>query len=124
MNGRRAVDAVAAKARVFKALGHPVRLAFVERLAAGPRCVCELVPLVPGRQATTSRHLDVLVRTGILRRHREGVRMMYELAVPCILKAMPCVLEALSRAKRGPSCGGRPASRRTGAGRGRPGGGR
>ncbi len=90
-------DRVRAKARIFKALGHPVRLTLVERLASGPRCVCELVPLVPGRQATTSRHLDVLVRAGVLRRWREGTRMMYALTVPCLLDAMPCVERALRR---------------------------
>jgi ArsR family transcriptional regulator len=84
-----------AKARIFKAMGHPTRLLIMEFLARGPRCVCDLVERVPGRQATTSRHLAVLVRAGVLRRHREGVRMIYELALPCLLKAMPCVTEAL-----------------------------
>jgi len=84
-----------AKARIFKAMGHPTRLFIVEFLARGPRCVCELVERVPGRQATTSRHLAVLVRAGILRRHREGVRMIYELALPCLLNALPCVMDTL-----------------------------
>jgi len=88
-----------AKARIFKAMGHPARLSIVELLARGPRCVCELVERVPGRQATTSRHLAVLVRAGILRRHREGVRMIYELALPCLLNAMPCVMEALEKGR-------------------------
>jgi hypothetical protein len=56
-----------AKARIFKAMGHPTRLLIMEFLA----------------------------RAGVLRRHREGVRMIYELALPCLLKAMPCVTEAL-----------------------------
>ena len=84
-----------AKAQIFKALGHPSRLIVVEALEAGPRCVCELVELVPGAQATVSRHLDVLLKAGVVRRHREGVKMMYELALPCLLKAMPCVAQAL-----------------------------
>lgn len=91
-----------AKARIFKAMGHPTRLFIMELLSRGPRCVCEIVDRVPGRQATTSRHLAVLVRAGILRRHREGVRMIYELALPCLLNALPCVMEAL----KGGRCGG------------------
>jgi ArsR family transcriptional regulator len=90
------------KARIFKALGHPVRLYLVERLAERPRCVCEMVEMVPGRQATTSRHLGVLVSSGILRRHREGVKMIYELAMPCLLNALPCVMEALRVGRCGP----------------------
>ena len=86
-----------AKAEVFKALGHPTRLTIVEALKKREHCVCELVEMVPGAQATTSRHLDVLLRAGIVRRRRKGVRMMYELALPCLLNAMPCVMEALKR---------------------------
>ncbi len=86
-----------AKAEIFKALGHPTRLTIVEALAEGPRCVGELVTLVPGTQATTSRHLDVLLKAGVVRRRKEGARMIYELALPCLLRAMPCVNEALLR---------------------------
>jgi ArsR family transcriptional regulator len=34
---------VEVKAKVFKALGHPIRLWMAERLAAGELCVCELL---------------------------------------------------------------------------------
>jgi DNA-binding transcriptional ArsR family regulator len=84
-----------ARAEIFKALGHPSRLRIVEALAEGPHCVCDLVELVPGAQATTSRHLDVLLGAGIVQRRREGTKMVYELAIPCVLKAMPCVTQAL-----------------------------
>ena len=90
-------DLARAKAEIFKALGHPARLLMVEALADGERCVCELVRLVPGSQATTSRHLDVLLHAGVVRRRREGTRMIYSLALPCLLKALPCVAQALRR---------------------------
>ncbi len=96
------------KAKIFKALGHPARLYLVERLAERPRCVCEMVEMVPGRQATTSRHLGILVTSGILRRHREGTKMIYELAMPCLLSAMPCVMKALGGGRGG---GGRRKAR-------------
>ncbi len=83
------------KAGVFKALGHPTRLEIVEALARREHCVCELVSMLPGSQATTSKHLDVLLRAGIVRRRRDGVKMIYELALPCVLKAIPCVEAAL-----------------------------
>ncbi|MFC1672014.1 ArsR/SmtB family transcription factor [Planctomycetota bacterium] len=84
-----------AKAQIFKALGHPVRLMIVEALEKRSHCVCELVDMVPGAQATTSRHLNVLLRSGIVWRRKEGVRVMYGLAMPCLLKALPCVVDAL-----------------------------
>jgi len=90
-------EVIQAKADIFKALGHPARLAIVEILADRPHCVCELVRMVPGKQATTSRHLDVLYRAGVVRRRKEGARMVYELAMPCLLRTLPCVTEALER---------------------------
>jgi len=84
-----------ARAEIFKALGHPTRLTLVEALARGERCVCELVELVPASQATVSRHLNVLVEAGVLRRRPEGVKMIYSLALPCLLETMPCVRQAV-----------------------------
>lgn len=86
-----------AKAGIFKALGHPTRLMIVEALAERPHCVCELVEMVPGAQPTTSRHLEVLRSAGVVRRHKDGVKMVYELALPCLLRALPCVAEALKK---------------------------
>ncbi len=84
-----------AKADIFKALGHPTRLVIVEMLAKKERCVCEIVADFDDSQATISRHLDQLLREGIVRRRRDGTKMMYELALPCLLGALPCVEKAL-----------------------------
>jgi DNA-binding transcriptional ArsR family regulator len=90
-------DLAQAKAEIFKALGHPARLLMVETLAEGPRSAGDLAKLVTGTQATASRHLDVLLKAGVVSRSKQGVRMLYELALPCLLRAMPCVTEALLR---------------------------
>jgi ArsR family transcriptional regulator len=89
-----------AKARIFKALGHPTRLSITEMLAERERCVCEIVEEFHDSQATISRHLDVLLRAGIVRRRRDGVKMIYELAMPCLLNAMPCIVEAIREGSR------------------------
>ncbi len=86
-----------AKARIFKALGHPTRVVIVEMLAKGERCVCEIVPAFDDAQATISRHLDVLLRAGIVRRRRAGVKMIYELTMPCLRNAMPCIVQAIRK---------------------------
>jgi ArsR family transcriptional regulator len=87
----------AAKARIFKALGHPTRLGVVEMLSQGERCVCEIVEEFSDSQATVSRHLDVLLRAGIVDRRKDGVKMIYRLALPCVLNAMPCIVEAIRK---------------------------
>lgn len=85
-----------AQAEIYKALGHPSRLTIVKALAGGPRCVCELVDRIESSQPTISKHLDILLNAGVVRRERQGVKMMYELALPCLLQTMPCVSEALT----------------------------
>jgi DNA-binding transcriptional ArsR family regulator len=84
-----------ASARIFRALGHPTRLGIVEMLAEGERCVCEIVPSFGDSQATISRHLDILLRAGIVSRRRDGVRMLYRLEMPCLIRTMPCVERAV-----------------------------
>ncbi len=100
------------KAAIFKALGHPTRLEIVEALARREHCVCELVAMRPGSQATTSKHLDVLLAAGIVERRREGVRMVYRLALPCVLKAIPCIEAAIARRPRAKRRASGPATRR------------
>lgn len=77
---------------VFKALGHPVRLAFLRQLAGGPRCVCELDPGRPLRSASVSRHLAILKAAGLVTDSRDGKRNIYSLA----LAELPVVMERVA----------------------------
>lgn len=72
-------EQTAPEAELFVALGHPVRLRLLELLADGPRCACELEPQFNLNQSTVSRHLNTLQRAGILRSHKEGVKVSYEI---------------------------------------------
>lgn len=85
-----------ARASVFKALGHPARLAIVDRLAAGECCVCELLemaglPKLSG--PTLSQHLLVLKNAGVIADDKRGQRVFYRLAMPCVAKISICVKE-------------------------------
>jgi ArsR family transcriptional regulator len=62
---------------LFQALGHPIRLELLDRLAGEPRCACELEPDFALDQSTISRHLIILKRAGLVQAHREGVRVTY-----------------------------------------------
>jgi DNA-binding transcriptional ArsR family regulator len=48
------------KALVLKAMAHPSRLAMLEALADGERCVCELQRVVGSDMSTVSKHLALL----------------------------------------------------------------
>lgn len=55
------------RADVFKALGHPARLAIVEHLLAQDRCIAgDLVHELPLAQPTVSRHLRILQSVGFI----------------------------------------------------------
>lgn len=91
------MDIVTAKANIFKALGHPSRLAMVEKLADGECCVCELVELIGADFSTVSKHLAVLKDVGIVDFERKGQWMFYRLKVPCLLRFIDCVENVIQR---------------------------
>ena len=75
--------------RVFFALSDPVRRAILERLGEQPRLVSELAqPFAISLQAV-SRHIQVLVRAGLVRQERTG-RISR-----CSLEAGPVVAAAV-----------------------------
>jgi ArsR family transcriptional regulator len=80
-----------ARAKVFKALGHPSRLTIVDELAQGTRCVCELTALVGADISTVSKHLTVLKSAGIVSDERRGSNVYYTLRMACVSGFMDCV---------------------------------
>lgn len=84
-----------ARARVLKALAHPARLALLQALEDGPVCVCDLATLLPQGLPAVSKHLSQMREAGILKSRREGQKVMYELALPCLSRLFGCVDQAL-----------------------------
>ena len=56
------------KARVYQAIGHPIRLGIVELLAEGELCVCDIAERVGANRPNVSRHLSVLLSAGVVAR--------------------------------------------------------
>jgi len=79
------------RARVFKALAHPVRLELVELLKQGPACVCELAARFPLGLPAVSKHLALLREAGVIRSQRDGTRILYRLVMPCMLESFSCI---------------------------------
>lgn len=84
------------RSQVFKALGHPTRLLFVEALAKGEKCVCELQEMASSDMSTVSKHLSLLKKAGIVTDRKEGLWVYYRLRVPCIMKFFDCLEELQS----------------------------
>lgn len=64
--------------KLFKSLGHPVRLKIVRKLGRERLCVCELQEDVEFSQSNLSQHLKILRDSGILSGEKEGLKVMYQ----------------------------------------------
>lgn len=69
-------------ARVFKALGDPVRVRLLSMIASGAGgevCVCDLTPAFELSQPTISHHLKQLREAGLIGSERRGTWVYYRL---------------------------------------------
>jgi ArsR family transcriptional regulator len=64
----------------FKALSEPMRLRLVYALMDGEKTVSQLVQETDALQANVSKHLGILLDTGILARRKEGTSAFYRIA--------------------------------------------
>jgi len=94
-------ELVALKAEILKALGHPTRLLMIEILSRGEKCVCELNDQVPADHSTISKHLSNLKQAGLVYDRKDGLRVYYRLACPCIMDFLGSVNKVIEfRAKK------------------------
>lgn len=94
---RQPLDAeqAAGVARVFKALGDPVRLrilSIVASRAGGEVCVCDITGVFELSQPTISHHLRVLKEVGLLTAQRRASWVYYRL-VPETLGELSALLD-------------------------------
>jgi ArsR family transcriptional regulator len=83
-------DHAAELARLFKALGDPVRLRLLSLVAShdgGEACVCDISDSFELSQPTISHHLKVLRQSGLLDCERRGTWVYYRV-VPAALQQL------------------------------------
>ncbi|WP_079102387.1 helix-turn-helix transcriptional regulator [Streptomyces sp. TP-A0356] len=81
-------------AKVFKALGDPVRLRLLSMIASregGEVCVCEMTPAFELSQPTISHHLKLLRQAGLIDCERRGT-WVYYWALPGVLDQLAVFL--------------------------------
>jgi len=93
----------AAKADLFRTLGHPVRIRILELLLQGEQPVSNLLAELGIEASTLSQHLAVVKRVGLIASSRKGNTVTYRLTDPSVeqfLAAARSVLAAtLGRAR-------------------------
>jgi len=75
-------------AELLKAFSHPTRLAILQELVAGPKCVTDMEELLPARQANISQHLAVLRHAKLVDYAQDGALRCYYLCRPRLVDDM------------------------------------
>lgn len=88
---------------LLRALGEPARLDVVRvLLVAGAADIAAIAERLPQDRSVISRHLHTLHEAGVVRRHREGRRVVYEIDGARFIGALEAIVaEAKSLA---PQC--------------------
>lgn len=81
---------LAMTAELFKAIGHPDRLAMLEKLAEKPWCVCDLAADLGLNKSVASKHLSLLHDIGLIELEKKGTQVIYTLVVPCVIDMGKC----------------------------------
>ena len=83
------------QASIAKAIAHPVRVAVLEFIKDREQCVCDIAAAVDTERSNLSKHLSVMVHSGILTSHKEGLKVFYKIKTPCVLKFLDCLRDCL-----------------------------
>jgi DNA-binding transcriptional ArsR family regulator len=83
------------QAEIVKAMAHPFRIAILDFLKDSEQCVCDIAEHIGSERSNVSRHLSVMVSSGILEHRKDGLKMMYKLKAPCILGFFDCITNCL-----------------------------
>lgn len=73
---------------ILSALGQETRIAILEFLRDGERCVCEIFPEIGHEQSNVSRHLNLMLAAGLLSRRKEGPKIFYAVRHPEVLELL------------------------------------
>jgi DNA-binding transcriptional ArsR family regulator len=81
----------------FRVLSEPVRIRILEHLRAGEATVSELTDRLGLTQQNVSKHLNVLLRAGIVGRRRVGTFAHYRIVDSTVMALCEQVCDAVQR---------------------------
>jgi len=81
----------------FEALSEPVRIKLLDRLYDGEATVAELTAAAGTTQQNVSKHLGLLLRSGIVVRRKQGNFAYYRIADPAVLELCEIVCGTIRR---------------------------
>ena len=90
-------DLVELIARRFRVLSEPMRIKLLDRLREGGATVAELQEATGASQQNVSKHLGVLLQSGLVARRKEGNFARYEIADDSVFELCEQVCGGLRR---------------------------
>lgn len=88
------VERIAAR---FRVMGDPLRIRILERLTDGEASVQELADAVGASQQNVSKHLGVLLQSGIVGRRKAGTYAFYAIVDQSVMEICERVCGAVQR---------------------------
>lgn len=76
------------RARLLRTIAHPVRLAILESLCDGPRCVTDINALIAIAQPHLSQHIAALRKARLIACHVNGPLRCYYILKPTLVKRL------------------------------------
>ena len=67
-------------AELFAVLSTPIRLRIISQLCQGEKNVGQLLESIGVAQPNMSQHLNIMYRSGVLGKRRQGAQMFYRIA--------------------------------------------
>ena len=67
-------------AAMFAVLSTPIRLRIISQLCQGEKNVGQLLESIDVAQPNMSQHLNIMYRSGVLGKRRQGAQMFYRIA--------------------------------------------
>jgi ArsR family transcriptional regulator len=89
---------------ILKLVAHPVRIAILDELSKGVKCVSDLEDFLEIRQSNISQHLSVLRHSGIIDFFIDGRLRCYFLKSPFIIDLLEIVKKDYPDELPGPEC--------------------
>jgi DNA-binding transcriptional ArsR family regulator len=83
------------KARLFRVLGHPIRIRILELLLHGERSVGEMQAALNLDSSGTSQHLGALRELGVLESRRSGTSVYYRIRDPRVAQLLAVAKQIL-----------------------------
>jgi ArsR family transcriptional regulator len=83
------------QARLYRALANEARLVIINCLYKREYSVSELTDIVGLDQSTVSKHLSILLSSGIVENRKEKNVVYYKLLTPCVIDMFKCASKVI-----------------------------